>query len=105
VGSIFSLSCDYLMIKTFLFLINNKWKCFSGKKLLEYPAKEEEVLLLEKRVSEAKRLAVAVTVKFCIELSCFRLLLVFLSVFVSKYLIKLGDFVGIEIGCPFIYQP
>ncbi|GAU42605.1 hypothetical protein TSUD_49540, partial [Trifolium subterraneum] len=29
-----------------------------GKKLLEYPAKEEEVLLLEKRVSEAKRLAV-----------------------------------------------
>ncbi|MCH84509.1 DEAD-box ATP-dependent RNA helicase 10-like, partial [Trifolium medium] len=29
-----------------------------GKKLLEYPAQEQEVLLLEKRVSEAKRLAV-----------------------------------------------
>ncbi|XP_045819541.1 DEAD-box ATP-dependent RNA helicase 10-like [Trifolium pratense] len=29
-----------------------------GKKLLEYPAQEQKVLLLEKRVSEAKRLAV-----------------------------------------------
>jgi len=38
----------------------------SGKKLPEYPAQEEEVLLLEERVSEAKRLAAAV--KFCINL-------------------------------------
>ncbi|XP_072065643.1 DEAD-box ATP-dependent RNA helicase 10 [Arachis hypogaea] len=29
-----------------------------GKKLPEYPAQEEEVLLLEERVSEAKRLSV-----------------------------------------------
>jgi hypothetical protein len=60
------------MIKTFLILINNKCKCFSGKKLPEYPAQEEEVLLLEERVSEAKRLAA--TVKICIELSYVRLL-------------------------------
>jgi len=38
----------------------------SGKKLPEYPSQEEEVLLLEERVSEAKRLAT--TVKFCIKL-------------------------------------
>ncbi|MCH87677.1 DEAD-box ATP-dependent RNA helicase 10-like, partial [Trifolium medium] len=31
-----------------------------GKKLPEYPAQEEEVLLLEERVSEAKRLAATV---------------------------------------------
>jgi hypothetical protein len=55
------------MIKTFLILINNKCKCFSGKKLPEYPAQEEEVLLLEERVGEAKRLAA--TVKIYIELS------------------------------------
>ncbi|KAL2318589.1 hypothetical protein Fmac_032465 [Flemingia macrophylla] len=35
-----------------------KHKYTSGKKLPEYPAQEEEVLLLEERVSEAKRLAV-----------------------------------------------
>ena len=39
----------------------------SGKKLPEYPAQEEEVLLLEERVSEAKRLAQMV--KLCVQLN------------------------------------
>jgi len=47
--------------------MNNKCKYTLGKKLPEYPAQEEEVLLLEERVGEAKRLAVMV--KFYIELS------------------------------------
>jgi len=54
-------------------------KCIlTGKKLPEYPAQEEEVLLLEERVSEAKRLAT--TVKFCMKL-------LYLNYFVCLFLL------------------
>lgn len=62
-SSICCLCFDSLRNKSFL--MNNKY--ISGNKLPEYPAQEEEVLLLEERVGEAKRLAVMV--KFYIELS------------------------------------
>lgn len=64
-SSICCLCFDILWNKSFL--MNNKCKYTLGKKLPEYPAQEEEVLLLEERVGEAKRLAVMV--KFYIELS------------------------------------
>jgi len=51
----------------------------SGKKLPEYPSQEEEVLLLEKRVSEAKRLAAKVI--FCIKL-------LYLVYFVCLFLLR-----------------
>jgi len=51
----------------------------SGKKLPEYPSQEEEVLLLEERVSEAKRLAT--TVKFCIKM-------LYLDYFVCLFLLR-----------------
>lgn len=68
--------------------MNNKCKYTLGKKLPEYPAQEEEVLLLEERVSEAKRLAVMV--KFRIEPS-YNLHYFFTISFLKN---KVRDFVG-----------
>ena len=41
---------------------------YSGKKLPEYPAEEDEVLSLLERVSEAKKLSAMVFFYFCIVL-------------------------------------